>query len=117
MIILIHPSKVQATLYTCIALHTEDNGYLLVRLLEGEGGAALGVDDDGAVDGGAVEVAVRVPPQRALFLGQDDPVREVGAGLDGALRYVLRPIRPRVPRLVHAVPAWRMPLSRREKVN
>ena len=32
------------------------------------GGAALGVDDDGAVHGGAVEVAVRVPPDRALLL-------------------------------------------------
>ena len=32
------------------------------------GGAALGVDDDGAVHGGEVEVAVRVPPDRALLL-------------------------------------------------
>ena len=68
------------------------------------GGAALGVDDDGAVHGGAVEVAVRVPPDRALLLEEDDPVGEVGAGLDGALRDVLRPVELRVPRLVHAMP-------------
>jgi len=75
-----------------------------VRPGVGVGGAALGVDDDGAVHGGAVEVAVRVPPQRALLLGEDDLICEVGAGLDGALRDVLWPVRPRVPWLVHAVP-------------
>jgi len=73
--------------------------------LEGEGGSAPGEDDDGAVHGGAVEAGVRVPPQRALLLGEDDPVGEGGAGLDGALRDVLRPVGPRVPRLIHAVPA------------
>ena len=66
-------------------------------------GATLGVDDDGAVYSGVVEVAVCVPPQRALLLGEDDLVGEVGAGLDGALRDVLRPVGPRVPGLVHAV--------------
>jgi len=48
---------------------------------------------------------VRVPPQRALLLGEDDSVGEGGAGLDGALRDVLRPVGPWVLRLVHAVPA------------
>lgn len=48
--------------------------------------------------------ACHLPPQRALLLGEDDLVGEVGAGLDGALRDVLRAIGPRVPRLVHAVP-------------
>ncbi|TVU28536.1 hypothetical protein EJB05_20057 [Eragrostis curvula] len=86
---------------------TEDDGYLLVRLLVGVVGAALGVDDDGAVHGDAVEIAVRVPPERALLLGEDDTIGEVGAGLDGTLRDVLRPIEPRVPRLVHAMPAFR----------
>ncbi len=85
-------------------VYTKDDGYLLVWLLEGEGGAALGVDDDGAVDGGAVEVAVRVPPQRALLLEQDHLVGEVTAWPDRALRDELRPVRPRVPWLVHAVP-------------
>lgn len=66
-------------------MHTEDDRYLLVRLLEGEGGAELGVDDNGAMDGGAVVVAVRVPPERALFLRKDDGVGEVSAGLDGTL--------------------------------
>ena len=86
--------------YAC----TEDDGHLLVRLGVRVGGAALGVDDDGAVHGGAVEVAVRVPPQRAFFPGEDDPVGEAGAGLDGALRDVLRPVELRVPWLVHAMP-------------
>ena len=85
-------------------MRTEDDRYLLVRLPEGVGGAAPGVNDDGAVHGGAVEVAVRVPPQRAFLLGEDDPVRELVAGLDRALSDVRRPVRPRVPRLVHAVP-------------
>ena len=65
----------------------------------------IGEDDDGAVDGGAVEAGVGVPPERALFLGEDDAVGEGGAGLDEALRDVLRPVRPRVPRLFLAVPA------------
>ena len=91
-------------LHVCIPPLAEDDGHLLVRLCVGVDGAALGVDDDGAVHGGAVEVAVRVPPQRALLLGEDDLVCEVGAGLDGALRDVLRPVGPRVPRLVHAMP-------------
>ena len=82
-----------------------------MRLREGVGGPAPGVDDDGAVHGGAVEVAVGVPPQRAFLLGEDDPVGELAAGLDGALRYVRRAVRPWVPRLVHAVPA--PPASRR----
>ena len=54
------------------------------------------------MDGGAV---VGVPPEHALFLGKDDAVGEGGAGLDEALRDVLRPVRPRVPRLFLAVPA------------
>jgi hypothetical protein len=45
-----------------------------------------------------------VPPEGALLLGQDDRVGQVGAGLDGALRYVHGPVGPRVPGLVHAVP-------------
>jgi len=62
----------------------------------------IGEADDGAVDGGAV---VGVPPEHALFLGKDDAVGEGGAGLDEALRDVLRPVGPWVPRLVLAVPA------------
>jgi hypothetical protein len=37
----------------------------------------------GAVHGSAVEVAVRVPPERAFLLGEDDPVGEVGTGRAG----------------------------------
>jgi len=76
-----------------------------VRFLERVGSAAPGADDDGAVHGVPVEIAVRVPPQRAFFPGEDDLVGEVVAGMDGALRDELRPVGPRVPRLVHAVPA------------
>ena len=87
-------------------LYTEYDGYLLVWLLEGEGGSELGVDDNGAVDCGAVEVAVRVPPERTLFLRQDDPVGEVAAGADGTLGDVLRPVGPRVAWLVHTMPMY-----------
>ena len=88
-----------------VAVHTEDDGYLLVRLLEGVVGAALGANDEGAMDAGTIQVAVRMPPDGALLLGQNDRVGEVGAWLDRALSYELRPIVPRVPRLVYAVPA------------
>jgi len=53
----------------------------------------------------ADQAGVGVPPEHALFLGKDDAVGEGGAGLDEALRDVLRPVRPRVPRLFLAVPA------------
>ena len=86
--------------YAC----TEDDWHLLVGLDVRVGGAALGVDDDGAMHGGAVEVAVRVPPDRALLVGEDDPVGEFGAGPDGALRDELRAVEPGVAWLVHAVP-------------
>jgi len=91
-------------LHVCIPPLAEDDGHLLVWPGVGVDRATLRVDDDGAVHGGAVEVAVRVPPQRALLLGEDDAVGQVGAGLDWALRDVLRPVGPRVPWLVHAVP-------------
>jgi len=83
----------------------KDDGHLPVRHRVGVGGAViLGANDDDAMHGGAAVVAVRVPPQRALFLGEEDAVGEAGARLDGALRDVLRPVGPWVPRLVHAVP-------------
>jgi len=48
----------------------------------------------------ADQAGVGVPPEHALFLGEDDAVGEGGAGLDEAVRDVLRPIGPRVPLLV-----------------
>jgi hypothetical protein len=48
---------------------------------------------------------VRMPPDGALLLGQKNLVSEIGSWLDGALCYELWPIVPRVPGLVHAVPA------------
>ena len=65
-----------------------------------------GVDDEGAMDAGTVQLAVRVPPEGALLLGQDDVVGEVVAWHDGALRDELGAVEPRVPGLVHAVPAY-----------
>ena len=53
----------------------------------------------------ADQAGVGVPPEHALFLGEDDAVGEGGAGLDEAVRDVLRPIGPRVPLLVLAVAA------------
>lgn len=102
----------QARTYVCCMhvrttrIRTDDDGDLPVRLGEGVRCAAPGADDDGAMHGGTGDVAVRVPPQRASFLsGEDDPVGELVAGLDGTLCYVLRPVRPRVPWVVHAEPA------------
>ena len=89
-----------------MSARTEDNGNLPVRLREGVGGAAPGMDDDGTVHGGAVEVAVRVPPKRSLFLRQDDTVGEVAAGADGTLGNVLWPVGPRVAWLVHTMPMY-----------
>jgi len=53
----------------------------------------------------ADQAGVGVPPEHALFLGEDDAVGEGGAGLDEAVRDVLRPGGPRVPLLVLAVAA------------
>lgn len=83
----------------------EDDDVLLVGLGERVGlGAAAGPDDERAVDGGAVERDVGVPPQRALLPVDVEPVRVVAAGLHRALRHHRRTVRPRRATLEHAMP-------------
>jgi hypothetical protein len=64
-----------------------------------------GADDDGAVHGGTVHAAVRMPPQRAFLLREDDLVGEIVAGLNWTLCYELWPIPPWASWLVHSMPA------------
>jgi hypothetical protein len=66
--------SVHMNTYMCVgAMHTEDDGYLLVQLLvildEGVVGAILGVNNEGAMDAGPIQAAVRMPPDGALLLG------------------------------------------------
>lgn len=58
------------------------------------GGAIPGLDDEGAVHGGAQEGGVRVPPQRALLPGHVEAVRVGAVGLDRALGHHARTVRP-----------------------
>lgn len=63
------------------------------------------VDDEGAVDGGALPGIVSVPKESAPLVQNTELV---GVGLPsfyGALRYVRRPVGPRCPVLPHPVPA------------
>jgi hypothetical protein len=85
---------------------TEEDGLLTVGLGERVGlGAAAGSDDQRAVDGGAEQGDVGVPPQRALLVRHVEAVGVVAARLDGALRHHRRPVRPRRAALEDPVPA------------
>ena len=50
------------------------------------------IDEDGAVDGGAVPLAVSVPPKSAFFDGEDDLLPKPTTRLDWALSDVFRTI-------------------------
>jgi hypothetical protein len=73
---------------------TKYDGYFFVWFPEWVGCAMAGADDDGAMHGGTVHAAVRMPLQRAFLLREDDLVGEIVAGLDWALCYELWPIPP-----------------------
>jgi hypothetical protein len=84
----------------------EDDGLLPVGLGERVGlDAALGTDDERAIDGSAEEGDVGVPPQRTLLCRHVEPVGVVAAGLDRALRHHHRTVRPWRAALERAVPA------------
>lgn len=88
----------------------EHDDHLLVGL-GGErvgAGAAPGQDDERAVDGGAEEGDVGVPPQRAFLARDVEAVGVVGGGPDGALRHHHRPVGPLRAPLEYAVPALRV---------
>jgi hypothetical protein len=91
-------------------VRTEYDGYFSVWFRERVGCTMTGTDDDGAVHGGTVHGGVRMPPQGAFLLREDDSVGEIVAGLDWTLCYVLWPIPPWASWLIHAMPAhpWLM---------
>lgn len=85
---------------------TEDDHHLLVGHGERVGlGAAARFDDERAIDGGAEEGKMGVPPQRALLPGDVEPVSVVASGTDRTLRDHSRSIRPWRTALEDTMPA------------
>lgn len=84
---------------------TEDDGDLLVGLWERVRHAALGEDDDGAVERGAHPGDVGVPEEGAPLPRDGEVVHEAPPRRDRALRHVRRPVVPPRPQLPNAVPA------------
>jgi hypothetical protein len=83
---------------------TEEDGHLLVGARERVALAALGEDDERAVEVHAQPGEVRVPPQRAALPRDGEVVHVALPALDRALRDVRRPVRPPVAQLPDAVP-------------
>lgn len=74
------------------SMTTEHDDEFLEGVWEGVARSAPGANDDGAMDGGSIEVVVRVPPNGSFLGGEDDGVGETGSRLNGALRDELRAI-------------------------
>lgn len=91
--------------YVFVPVFPKDENVLLVRIGKGIRDAGLGVDDEGAVDGGAEPGDVGVPEQSAPLPDQRELVRVGLTRLNRALSDVSRPIRPASQPLSHPMPA------------